>query len=238
MKTLIKFIVFLGTAVAFISCGPYHHVYTNYDKSVDFSRFHTFAWAPDSTGNDAKVSPDLAAYDNDIVRNNAKNYVTHNLTRRGMLVNIDSPDVVFQLVLLNEKKEEIMSYRAYPYNGYYYYNPYYFPYYYPYSNFYTLYGWGIPPYWGNTIYKRTYVKGTVTINMFDRDQKKLIWTGSAEGDIYDPAYIQFEVHPAIDRIMKRFPIKPVSKPKGIEIQKGKIVRHDREWQTDRLADGR
>jgi hypothetical protein len=223
MSTWTKYIVMAGIAAVITSCSPYRHIYTNYDKSTDFSSYHTFAWTPDSTTSTVKVPPDLAAYDNDIVRNNAKNYISYTLTKRGLLVNTDSPDVVLELVLLNEKKEKVMSYEASPYAGYYYYNPYYFPYYYPYYRYYTWYGWSYPPYWERTVYTRTYVKGTITINVYERASRKLVWTGSAEGDIYDPAYIQFDVHPAIDRIMRQFPIKPVARPRRLEIPKGKNV---------------
>ncbi len=61
--------------------------------------------------------------------------------------------------------------------------------------------------------------------MYDRKLKKLVWTGSAEGDIYDPRYIQFDVHPAIDRIMKKFPVKSVQPRGKDELPFGnKIVR--------------
>lgn len=199
-----------------ISCGTYRNIYSDFDKSIDFSKYETFAWAPDSGTALPQKEFEQTPYDNDIVRNNAKNYITHSLSHRGYLVNIDSPDVIIQLVLLNEKKERIVTYNNRPYAPYYYYSPYYFPYYYPYYRFYTWYGWATyPPFWDTqvTTYTKTYVRGTITINVFDRRLKKLVWTGSAEGDIYDPAYVRFNVHPAIDRIMKKFPIKPLHKPR-------------------------
>jgi hypothetical protein len=196
----------LGMLIAVISCSnTYRNIYTNYDKSIDFSQYNTFAWAPDSGKADNK-EPDVMAYDNDIIRNNVKNYITHCLTQRGYLVEVDSPDLVLHLVLLNEKKEKVITYRKYGYMDYYYYSPFYFPYYYPYYRFYT---WSYPPFWDETTtYTKTFVKGTITINMYDRKLKKLVWTASGEGDIYDPSYIHFKVHPAIDRMMREFPDKP------------------------------
>ena len=215
MISRIRNFIVAGVLIGFMGCGhTYRNIYTSYDTSVDFAQYHTFAWAPDSGEVKTKES-DYMAYDNDIVRNNAKNYITQSLTTRGYLVNIDSPDLVLQLVLLNEKKEKVVTYRTHTYMGYYYHNPYYFPYYYPYYRFYTWYGWSYPPFWDDqtTTYTKSYIKGTITINMFDRREKKLVWTGSAEGDIYDPSYIHFNVHPAIDRIMNNFPVKPVKKEK-------------------------
>lgn len=210
-----------------VGCSTYSDIYSNYDTSIDFTKYHTFAWAPDSSKADGQEFAN-SPYDNDIVRNNAKNYVTLSLSQRGLLVNVDSPDVVFQLVLLNEKKEQVVTYQAYPYYGYYYHNPFYFPYYYPHYRRYTWYGWGYPPFWDGqvTTISKTYVKGTVTLNMYDRKLKKLVWTGSAEGDIYDPKYIQYDVHPAIDRIMKKFPLKPGPKQKPNDVLKNghRVVR--------------
>jgi len=235
MKVGIIGIILLGILLFVTRCGTYTNVYSNYDKSVDFSQYKTFAWAPDSG---AVVPKDLEAYDNDIVRNNAKNYITHSLSHRGLLVNIDSPDLVLNLVLLNEKKERIVTYHSYPYNGYYYYNPYYFPYYYPRYRYYTWFGWG-PPYYEDqsTTVTKTYVKGTITLNMYDRKQRKLVWTGSAEGDIYDPKYIQYDVHPAIDRIMKKFPVKAVRDEKLNDEMKLK-TRVVRAEYYDKEATGR
>lgn len=217
MRTLLLSIAVLAA----MSCNSYRTIYIDYDRSVDFSLYHTFAWVPDSA--DRGQRGDDTGFDIDIVRNNAKNYITNNLTMRGMLVNVDSPDVVFQLVLLNEKMEKVISYTTYPGMRYYYYSPFYFPYYYPNYRFYTWYGWNYP-FWDHetTTYTNTYMKGTITINMYDRVLKRLVWSASAEGDIYDPSYIHYHVHPAIDRIMKKFPVKPSQAPKYVEPPKGKI----------------
>ena len=208
-------IVSIAFIVLMAGCGTYSTIYTNYDRSVDFLQYQTFAWAPDSSSAE-KSDFKNTAYDNDIVRNNAKNYISLCMTKRGFLVDIDSPDLVIQLALLNEKKEKLVTYHNNRYSGYYFYNPYYFPYYYPYYRYYTWYGWNYPFWDEHVTYTKTYVKGTITINMYDRKQKKLVWSGSAEGDIYDPSYIQYHVHPAVDRIMKSFPIKPGPRLKNKE----------------------
>jgi hypothetical protein len=210
MKSLVSNSIFTVMLITLISCSAVRSIYTSYDMSVDFGQFETFAWAPDSSRTEIKET-DANAFDNDIVRNNAKNYITHSLTKRGYLVDVDLPDLLVQLVLLDEKKEQIITYYTHRYMGYYYYSPFYFPYYYPYPHFYTWHAWSHPPFWYHeaTTYTKTFAKGTITINMYDRRLKKLIWTGSAEGDIYDPSYIHFDVHPAIDGIVKEFPLKHI-----------------------------
>ncbi len=220
MKTISSFL--LLTILAIAGCSVYTTVYSDYDRSIDFEQYKTFAILPDSGVAVVKDSFTNTPYDNDIIRNNAKNYIAHCLSERGYRVATDSPDVLVQLVLLNEKKERIHTYPNYPtyyrypyYSPYYYNNRYYYPYYYPYYDYYTYYGWGNRSYYygGTTTHKETYVKGTITVNIFDRRQKKLVWTGIGEGDIYDPEYIQYEVHPAVHSILDEYPIKPIEKEK-------------------------
>jgi hypothetical protein len=207
------------------SCSTNRNVSADSDKSIDFSQYATFAWAPDSSKGER--DGDVMVFDNDIVRNNAKNYVSHALTQRGLLMDVESPDLVLQLVLLNEKKERIITYYSHRYMGYYYYSPFYFPYYYPYSRYYTWYGWGYhDPFLdleAQTV-TRTYPKGTVIINMYDRKLQRLVWTGSAEGDIYDPTFIHFVVHPAIDNILKALPLQPIQPVRKSDKQHKGIVR--------------
>lgn len=203
-----RYLIFILILCA-AGCGTYTSIYSYSDRSVDFSKYKTFAWLPDSGMTAKQDSFRDSAYDNDIIRNNAKNYIAHDLGARGLRISIEEPDVLVQLVLHNEKKQ-VVRYSAFEYPPYYYYNRFYYPYYFPYYDYYTYYGWGcldaycdLPP-----ATRQVYVRGTIAINMFDRKLKRLIWTGSAEGDIYDPSYIQKDVHPAIHRIMNRFPVKP------------------------------
>jgi hypothetical protein len=222
MKTILIISVMV---VGFMtSCGIYDHVYSSFDRTVDFNNYQTFAWLPDSSVKESNEFSN-SAYDNDIIRNNVKNYINHSLTKKGYQVSTDEPDLLVQLILLNERREKVIIYHTYPPRHYYFHNHFYYPYYYPYYRFYTWYGWSYPPFWYDEVTgeTRTYVKGTITVNMYDREQKKLVWTGSAEGDIYDPAYIEFDVHPAINRIMDLFPSR--SKPKHYnEMDHNRVVR--------------
>lgn len=190
------------------ACDIYTKTYSNYDRSIKFKEYKTFAMLPESNMEAKKDSFRNTAYDNDIIRNNAKNYIIHKLSKKGLRMETNEPDLLVQLVLLNEKKERIV--RSAPVYPYYYYNRFYYPYYYPYFDYFTFYGWGCyDEYCGfsDRSYVQTYVKGTITINVFDRKLKKLVWTGSAEGNIYDPSYISESVHPAINRILRQFPLK-------------------------------
>jgi hypothetical protein len=48
------------------------------------------------------------------------------------------------------------------------------------------------------------------LNVFDRATNKLIWSGTAKKDIYDPAYVKKDIHPAVDKIMKEYPVRPLN----------------------------
>ncbi|MFC4870311.1 DUF4136 domain-containing protein [Negadavirga shengliensis] len=208
-------LVILGCLIMIGSCNSFKKVSYNFDRSIDFGVYKTFAWTPDE-----EEVPDNGNkegdYDMDIVRNNAKNYITHAFSQRGYLVDVDSPDMVLQLVLLNEKKERIVTHYSHFYPGYYFYNPYYFPYYYPRYRFYTWYGWNRPPFWDFPVsrHTETYIEGTITLNVYDRKLKKLIWTGSTGGNIYDPKYVLYPVHPAVDLVLSKFPVRPLKGNKG------------------------
>lgn len=218
MKKGLHILLFIAFILFMIKCSVYNEIYSEYDHSVDFTQYKSFAWLPDSGITARKDSFRNTAYDNDVIRNNAKNYINHQLMDRGLNIHVDHPDALFQLVLLNEKRQRITTYLQpyYPYYfgtyrrfPYYYDGRSYYPYYYPYYDYYTYYGWGCNSiYCEPNAYKETYVKGTIIVNMFDRKQKKLLWSATAEGNIYDPSTIQEDVDPAIRKIMKTFPVKP------------------------------
>jgi|GEM_PF-3405939 len=94
------------------------------------------------------------------------------------------------------------TYYDYPYNHRYKDNFYYGNRYY---NHYHHYNYSIPYsyYSGYSTTTRKYMQSTITINVIDRAYNKFVWTGSAEGDIYDPAYLKGEIHPVIDKILKQ-----------------------------------
>lgn len=200
----------IAIALSFFSaCSTYNNFYSDYDRSVDFTKYRTFAWLPDA--NEPLAPGDTGIdqrYDNDIIRNNTKNYINHCFSNRSFQVENKAPDLLLELVLLNEKKEHVLSYPSYDYSSYYYNNSYYYPYYYPYYDYFTYNSWDYYPSSSYTqTYKQEYVEGTIILNIYERERKKLVWTGVAEGNIYDPSYIQYDIHPAVHRIIEQFPIK-------------------------------
>jgi hypothetical protein len=186
------------------NCSPSIHVITDKDATADFTKYKTFAWLPD------KIDTTNVPYNNEIVRNNIRNYFGHHFAERGYTVNLENPDLLLGLVVSAKKREKV-KYTAYPspyyYSRYYYGSIYYAPY--PFDYYYRYY----PSFQYPADYmqeKVEYIEGAVTLNVFDKDNKKLIWSGTAQKDIYDPAYVKKDIHPAVDKIMKEYPVKPIS----------------------------
>ncbi|HNE28337.1 MAG TPA: DUF4136 domain-containing protein [Saprospiraceae bacterium] len=202
----IKIIGFLAIAglTAMAGCRAYNKVYSDYDRTADFSRYKTFAWLPDrDTANTTS--------NNQIIRNNTLNYFTHCMGERALQAELDSPDVLLQLVVRSLPKQLTMTSAVYsgsPGGGRY------NPYYYPHPNNYYYHS---PFFYGNTRYvteRYDYAESTITLNVYDRRQSRLVWTGTAQGDLFDPAYMADNLHPAVYRILKKFPIKPLQREKA------------------------
>ncbi|MDP2421358.1 DUF4136 domain-containing protein [Sediminibacterium sp.] len=194
--------------VMLVGCSTtYNAVSSDYDRSVDFTQYKTFAWLPDKadTGN--------TRYNNEIIRNNIRNYFGQCMSDRGYNSDLENPDLLMQVVITNAKKERVIT--SYPssyyyspyYYGSHYYSPYRFGYYY---NNYPSYGYGYSRFPGySTTQKQEYVNGSITLNLIDRKANKLVWSGTAEGDIYDPSHISHDLHPAIHSILNEYPVKPL-----------------------------
>lgn len=200
------FCFFLTTILAAsFGCRIYTDITTNADEGTDFSKFQTFAWLPDQT--DTSNLP----YNNDIIRNNIRNYFGQSFAERGFKVNLDTPDVLMRIMISNKIKEKVIEYSAIPlsdyYCRYYYGSIYYFPY--DFNYYYHN-----PAYCFSSDYytkKYEYMEGSITLNVIDRKRNKLVWAGTARGDIYDPDYINKNIHPAVKAIIKKYPVKPIRK---------------------------
>lgn len=205
MKTKIILPILLLFAIA--GCGVYTNVYSDYDKTIDFNKYKTFAWLPDKDTSDTQ-------YNNQIIRNNTINYFSHCMGLRGMKANIDTPDIFLELVIVSVKKQTTVTTPLYSTTPTYQANPYYYPYpntYYYHSPYYYNYSYG------SITKKVEYVESTIALNVIDRKQNKLVWKGAAEGDLYDPEYIKDNLHPAVYDILNYYPIKPIvkhTKPKN------------------------
>ncbi|MBK6861639.1 MAG: DUF4136 domain-containing protein [Saprospiraceae bacterium] len=217
-----KIFLSLTSIMLLAACGVYNNISSDYDRSVDFTKYKTFAWLPDKDSTNTPTN-------NQIIRNNTINYFSHCMGERGMKANVDSPDVLLQLVVYSVKKEYTTTSPAfYNYPSYNYSNPYYYPYpnsyYYRSHNYRNYYNYN-SIYSGNysntnrsyTTQKVEYTQSIITLNVIDAKQNKLVWLGTAEGDLYDPSYIEYNLHPAVYDILTNYPVNTIrehKKPKS------------------------
>ncbi len=200
-----------------VGCSVYSVVSSDNNNNTDFTKYKTFAWLPDKDNSDNILN-------NQIMRNNIKNYFTHEFVDNyGLTANTKNPDVLIELqvtVIEKVKKDAhavtksipIYSY-GYPYpynaypNNYYSHHEYYSPQPNPYN--YNSY---ISGYRYQTNYikdKHPYTESNITINMIDSKQNELVWTATAQNNIYEDETknVKNDIHPAVHKMLEYFPIK-------------------------------
>ncbi len=224
-KFLFPILAFLLFAVG---CAVYSVVSYDKDNEADFTKYKTYAWLPDKDNSNNVLN-------NQIMRNNIKNYFTHEFVDNyGFTANTDTPDVLmeFTVTVANKTKTEehpvTTTVPNYSYGNYYNNNTPNYSYGYPYSynnypdNYYSRHRYYSPQpnpynyngYYSGYSYRTTYVKhelnytrSSITINMIDNKRNELVWTATAQTDIYanDPKNVQNDIHPAVHKMMKYFP---------------------------------
>lgn len=186
------------------SCYAYRNIEITQDPSADWNKQRTYAWLPDLT--DTSTLP----YNSLIIRNNIRNYFSKAFAERGFVMEKDTPVYLLQIVIDHKKQEQELRHYIHPapfyFHRYYMGSDYYFPfppdYYYSGSNLYCY------PF-GYCVERVQVVHGAISLNVIDRRINKLIWTGKAEGDLYDPQFINRSIHPAVEGIMRKFPIPAI-----------------------------
>jgi hypothetical protein len=189
--------------VVFSACNAYTNISSTTEPQANFSQYKTFAWLAD------KTDTINSHYNNEIIRNNMRNYFGKEMSDRGFRVNVEQPDLLLELVVQNETHIEWRVQRDNYYYAPYYYRSRYFS---PYERryYYTRF----PDYYytrpNRQVYTDKHIDNTVTLNVVATKEQKLLWSGTVQADIYDPSVIQKDIHPAIIKLMKQFPVKPIN----------------------------
>jgi hypothetical protein len=173
-------------AFAFTSCNITSH--TEKNSSVNFSNYKTFAWA----NNGAVKKADRA--DNDIIDNNIKNSVSHELIKKGWAETDNNPDVLLDYTVAVKKssKRESDPVYAYPY----------VPYMYGRRGIYNI--WYPSALMGYHSYNVPFREGELSVNMVDEKTNKLIWQGWAKGEINNRTVTTKDVTAEVKSIFKKF----------------------------------
>lgn len=210
MKYYSKEFVIAGIILLLIAgCSRkvYKDIQSSYDKSADFKQYKTFAWLPDKDSIDARTIFGM-------MRNNTMNYFTHCMGERGYKANTDNPDVLLELIIKSETKEKEDPTLPKPFSTTTvttYANPYLHPLTNPfkYNKPFTYKYFNYPP--EKQLPKETYLKNSITLNVIDRVNQKVVWTGTAKADLYDTTYLQMNLHPVVYDILEQYPVKPYYK---------------------------
>lgn len=194
MKTILKTALLTGMLIL-SRLGAWAQVSTDFDKSVDFSQYKTYAWStPDiQVGNNP-------VYKSGLITKNIETSLTEELNRRGLTMNVQDPDLLVGFHTYTEKKVD-----SYPTYGP---SPMYYPFGFRAGWRYYPYGFGNWPYaWNNNLRTVQYTEGTLLVDVADAHTKQLIWRGAVEGNVSDPARLEKEVAKGIHKMMKEYPTK-------------------------------
>jgi len=192
MKKQLTFLAMIAFMFAILSgCSNKLTISYDYDKEADFTKYKTYSyygWAKES---DAII--------NSFNKERIESAVAEELNKRGLSFVQDGGDLTVSLFIQFDQKTGVNAYTdnyaSSPYG--YRYGP----------------GWG----WGygystTTYHEYDYVVGTLVIDVFDHQQKKLVWQGVGSQTVDDnPDNNEYGIKRAVRGIMSKYPIKPSNK---------------------------
>jgi len=171
-------------------------VTSNYDKTIDFTKYKTFSfygWAKESN----KI---LTPWDQRTI----ENAFGEEFEKRGLKYVEEGGDLTVALYIQTQKKQETtatttgMGGFGYGFGGYYGWGP--------------GWGWG-PGFVGGTSYTTyqtyDYEVGTLVVDVFDAKKKELIWESAGEGTIDEKTNNrEARIEKAVAQIMATYPVQP------------------------------
>lgn len=176
-KTMSVMLVLLAAALP----AAAQKVYVDYDRTVDFSSFRTFAWAetpPTQFEENYPMGYDFIKKSIEIEMNGA-----------GLTQVTTDPDVYVAFFTSSKESFQVMV-AAFGYS----YGP----------------GWGWDPYWGTTAgaasgQVNNYRKGSLVVDIWDARTKRALWRGTAEKVISEnPEKALKQIDAAITKIVDKY----------------------------------
>lgn len=169
------------------SCGPTIHA--DYDKAVDFTKYKDFyylGWAEETT-----------QMLNELDKDRIEEAFGNEFTSRGVeFVGKDEADAAVLLYIVVNQKTSTTAYTNH-YGG-------------------MGYGYGYPGWgWGGgmsstTYSENDYLVGTMVVDIYDVETKKLIWQGVSSGTVSENPKKRAANIPKVARaVMAKYPVKPV-----------------------------
>ncbi|MBC7486955.1 MAG: DUF4136 domain-containing protein [Cytophagaceae bacterium] len=204
---------YLGLIILLLSSCASTAVFSDYNRSLDFKSYKTFAWLP-KTHDPKNDGP----FDNQIVETNIKNLGSGELKSRGYKVDVDEPDLLIDFYVDVANKVDHVSTPVYGY-AYNYNSNFARPYnnnLYSYRNSYynnNSYINSVPVVVGYNNQDIPYEEGTLTILIIDRKTNTLVWKGWSVGTVTDESSFEYELPSDMRRLFKEFPVMVIAPPK-------------------------
>jgi hypothetical protein len=181
MRTLLRFGGLAAVLLALGGCSTSYVV--DWDVTNDFSGDRTYAWYELATPRGEGVPQ---AVPNEIVADRVRRSVTATLEAKGLRPAAagEADLLVTHGIVLQRGVRIYHSGWGGPYWG--------------------CCGWGGGPGWGYTS-ARSYVKGTLVLDVLDGSRRRLVWRGIAEGGFTRPNPSDERVAEVVARVMESFP---------------------------------
>lgn len=185
MNRLLSIFTFL---VLTSSCAP--RVTVNQNSKADFSKYRTFTWMD----SDVKAGQNPLYY-NQIATENVENTMSNVLQEKGFKETTTKPDLLIGYHFFVENKTQTVATPS--------------PVYGPYMGWgrWGYGGWG-PGWWGwggQQYTQQQYQAGTLVVDMVDARTRKLVWRGSVQNAVGDPARIAAQLQKEAERIIEKVP---------------------------------
>ncbi|WP_339790150.1 DUF4136 domain-containing protein [uncultured Imperialibacter sp.] len=191
-------LILVGIVAVVVSCNVYKEVQVFQNKEVDFGQYKSFAWLPETD------QPGDTATADDFIRKRTRNYFRHCISQRALRPDTVNPQLLLSIEWLSHSREinlpPIYDLPEFFDVGYYY-GP-------------------APDYTGRKLTSKAghsnlylkpesfqYIHGGVKFTVIDRQTNQVIWEGVAQGDLYGEKVIYEDLHPAIHKMMRKFPLE-------------------------------
>lgn len=173
-------------AILMLSACSTLTVSTDYDKTIDFFYYKSFAFHQ-LTDKSGSVS--------DLNKNRILRAIKADLLKKGLTENKDNPDLLVNVTTILENKKSVVATTDY----------------YGYGGVYRPYGWGVgyagfaPPS-TTTFNVYEYKDGSLIIDLIDAGKKQLVWQGTGNKEIDKPSSDpDTAITEAVTKIMADFP---------------------------------
>lgn len=177
MVTFLKSFIMVAFTMVLISCSSVS-VSTDYDQSVDFSKYKTYKWGGANDPNDALLK-------NQLILQRVYDAIDTSMLAKGYTKVESDPDFVTYPHAGTQEKTDVTSW-GYGYGGW----------------------WGAGGYPGGTVDVTQYTEGTLFIDMVDTKKNKLIWRGTGTGIVNPPSSPQASmenIKSAVAQVLQDFP---------------------------------